>query len=580
MPDWSYQTLFRPALFRLPAQVARDWTLAIMGGLAALPLGGKVIDLMGHMRPPAGLQRRAFGLRFPSPVGLGAGLDPRATGARALERFGFGFLELGPVSAQPTLETRRMEEQQALWYAPGYGLSADGLEQRLKRLGRLRLPVGVRLNEPTPALIERFRPYADFFTVPADAPDWESLLRSAESTPLIALIGPGQQPQPGTAGLMIDGEEALTQVRQRKPLGLPIIAGGGVLEPADALALLEAGADLVQIGAGLVYSGPGLPKRINEAIIHQGPAVEPQANGGWIWALLLGWGMLIGGLLAAWVAVTRVVLPYDEAFVGMIRTELAAVNPRLLDFMSHDRVSLSGTMAAIGLLYLFLAWFPLRQGEHWARAAFLASGIAGFGSFFLFLGYGYFDPLHAAVSLALLPFFLMALWRTRGIDTPSASPNLRNDRSWRMAQWGQLILVGLGAAILTAGLTISYIGITHVFVPEDLAFMETTADLLRSANPRLVPLIAHDRAGFGGALVCNGLTVLLMALWGFRQGARWLWWAMGLSGTASYLAALWTHISVGYVDQIHLLPVYVGMGALYLALTLSYRYLWASDRVA
>ena len=67
------------------------------------------------------------------------------------------------------------------------------------------------------------------------------------------------------------------------------------------------------------------------------------------------------------------------------------------------------------------------------------------------------------------------------------------------------MLIIHGAGLLTAGLIISTIGVTRVFVPEDLAFMQTTADALRSANPRLVPLVAHDRATFGGHLGERGL---------------------------------------------------------------------------
>src|SRR5215203_4864348 len=39
----------------------------------------------------------------------------------------------------------------------------------------------------------------------------------------------------------------------------------------------------------------------------------------WVWIALLGVGMLLGGVLAWIVAATRVVLPYDEAFVGLSR---------------------------------------------------------------------------------------------------------------------------------------------------------------------------------------------------------------------------------------------------------------------
>ena len=68
----------------------------------------------------------------------------------------------------------------------------------------------------------------------------------------------------------------------------------------------------------------------------------------WFWLWLLGVGMLVGSTIALAVAATRVVLPYDEQFVGMSRGALHALNPRLLPFMTHDRVTLAGTMVTIG----------------------------------------------------------------------------------------------------------------------------------------------------------------------------------------------------------------------------------------
>ena len=61
---------------------------------------------------------------------------------------------------------------------------------------------------------------------------------------------------------------------------------------------------------------------------------------------------------------------------------------------------------------------------------------------------------------------------------------------------------------------------------------QRAATALATNNPRLLPLVAHDRAGFGGALVAEGLAVLLIALWGYRPGARWLWWTFLASGVA------------------------------------------------
>src|SRR5439155_14069662 len=129
-----------------------------------------------------------------------------------------------------------------------------------------------------------------------------------------------------------------------------LIATGGVPEPEHALALRAAGADLVQVDSGLVYSGPGLPKRINEVLLFEATRKTGAADWAdrppemtWFWTTLMGAGMFFGSILALLIAATQVVLPYDEAFVGMSREELSRINPRLLAFMAHDRVSLAGT---------------------------------------------------------------------------------------------------------------------------------------------------------------------------------------------------------------------------------------------
>lgn len=96
----------------------------------------------------------------------------------------------------------------------------------------------------------------------------------------------------------------------------------------------------------------------------------------------MGVGMLIGGLLAFVIAATKVVLPYDESFLGMTRDELPSVNPRLLDFMAHDRITLAGVMIAVGVLYIGLSLFGARQGLHWARQSVLVSAVTGFLTFF------------------------------------------------------------------------------------------------------------------------------------------------------------------------------------------------------
>jgi hypothetical protein len=121
-----------------------------------------------------------------------------------------------------------------------------------------------------------------------------------------------------------------------------------------------------------------------------------------------------------------------------------------------------------------------------------------------------------------------------------------------------LLLILHGCGLLGAGAMISAIGVTQVFVHEDLEFMHTAAHLLETVNPRLVPLVAHDRATLGGMLVANGLTVWLSAQWGFRAGVRWLWRALALGGNVAFLLAVTVHIVVGYDDVLHLAPAIAG----------------------
>jgi hypothetical protein len=136
-----------------------------------------------------------------------------------------------------------------------------------------------------------------------------------------------------------------------------------------------------------------------------------------------------------------------------------------------------------------------------------------------------------------------------------------------------LLLVLHGFALLAAGAAISLIGVTEVFVHEDLHFLGTTASVLLSANPRLVPLVAHDRATLGGMLLASGWVFLLPALWGYRRGAAWLWWTLLLAGSMAYAAAIGVHYAVGYLSIKHLLPAFGGFGLMLLGLILSYPFL-------
>ncbi|HEX4962023.1 MAG TPA: dihydroorotate dehydrogenase [Thermoanaerobaculia bacterium] len=628
MPDWFYRTVTRPVLFRVPAERARDFALGFMGWLARTPFGPAAIDFLGHMRADPRLGQSFLGLDFPTAVGLGPGLDAKATALPALARFGFGFLTVGPITMAGSAGARpvaRRVDQEAVWIPdPPFSLSVAVAAARIAEASKHGLPVIARLAATSgtgaeqaaaelASLIRELAPHAHLFAIPL-RPDVESILNAARTAspprPVLLSLPADLEPgtaeplvdaavQAGVAGLAVDGsveapeegrliggparEPALAQVRHwrgRYGKDLLLIASGGVHEPQDALALRDAGADLLEVDTGVIYTGPGLPKRINDVLLFAeiqaaGPPEPPLRNveRTWFWTALMGAGMLFGSVLALVIALTRVVLPYDEAFVRMSREQLMAVNPRLLAFMAHDRVSLAGTMIAIGVMYLGLSLDGIRRGLHWAQQSVFISAFTGFASFFLFLGFGYLDTFHAFVTAVLLQFLLLGTHSRLGSYTPAVPPPLRGDRAWRRSLWGQLLLIVHGFALLGAGLMISAIGVNHVFVPEDLEFMRTTAETLRTANPGLVPLIAHDRATLGGMLLASGWVFLLPALWGFRNGSARLWWTMLIAGLSAYGAALGIHLTVGYTSVMHLLPAFGGLAIFLLGLGLSAGYL-------
>ena len=79
----------------------------------------------------------------------------------------------------------------------------------------------------------------------------------------VAAIGAG-----GLSGKPLEkrSTEVIKYIAQRSNKAFPIIAVGGVMSPEDALAKLEAGADLVQLYTGFIYEGPSLISRINRVI--------------------------------------------------------------------------------------------------------------------------------------------------------------------------------------------------------------------------------------------------------------------------------------------------------------------------
>jgi dihydroorotate dehydrogenase len=66
--------------------------------------------------------------------------------------------------------------------------------------------------------------------------------------------------------LLAASNRVVTQLRAALGLGFAIVGVGGVLSGADAVAKIEAGADLVQVYTGLIYRGPALVSEAARAV--------------------------------------------------------------------------------------------------------------------------------------------------------------------------------------------------------------------------------------------------------------------------------------------------------------------------
>ena len=270
---------------------------------------------------------------------------------------------------------------------------------------------------------------------------------------------------------------------------------------------------------------------------------------------LTGISLVLSGGFAILQSVSGQLLPQDSHAIGMDSSALIhAGNRHLLGFMFHDRVAYGGTLLAIGAGYLWLAAFPMQVRAAWAWWALASSGTIGFLAFLTYLGRGYLDTWHGVATLFLLPVFLIGLLRSL---PPRFSLRLQNpEEDGTFARWGRILLGVCAAGLILAGLTIAIFGMTTVFVPSDLRFIGLDVSALDRISPLLIPVISHDRAGFGGGLCSIGCLLLFMAR--YAELTRSFVEIVALMGCAGFGGAIGVHFVVGYRDFFHLLPAFIG----------------------
>ena len=130
-----------------------------------------------------------------------------------------------------------------------------------------------------------------------------------------------------------------------------------------------------------------------------------------------------------------------------------------------------------------------------------------------------------------------------------------------------MCLLASAIGMIGAGCTIQAIGMTEVFVQTDLTYLGLNREQLDSINPRLIPLIAHDRAGFGGGVATAGL-LLFACVW-CGPPSRSLWQVLLIGGLAGWSTAVGIHPIIGYTDAGHLAPAVMGALLFFVGLALT-----------
>ncbi|WP_088012739.1 dihydroorotate dehydrogenase [Gottfriedia acidiceleris] len=597
MPDWSYHTIFKPMLSKLPSKASREFIHSSMNKISTIPFGPNLIEFLGHLNTDSSLENEIHNLRIKNQIGLASKVDPYLTGTNAFMNLGFGVIEIGPISIHDTTTSKSplidLKHNQIIGSEENKVLTVEQTINKLSKLHK-KVPIFARIVgsfDEFKMIESRLSSFVDVFIVDLHLAkdllenNWTSvkpICLSIYSNEIDVFLKQENSP---FDSILIEEIPITTDLEQKNNLintiqklkssqfEKPIFTKGGIVEPIDAIELIDTGAALVFLTHGYVLSGPGLPKRINEAIMYRRKKAVTSLSDGWIWYFLFGLFMFIGGLLALFISLTSIVLPYDEQFLTINRNVILQFNDRILPFMSHDRMTLSGTIMSGGILFMSLARNGIKHQYHWAKKASNTSAFVGFLAIFLFIGYGYFDWLHALFWVVLLIPFLIGFFKTRGINRSPESQNLTNNRDWKISLIGQLFFIILGFSIMIGGCIISFVGVTTTFVKTDLNYLCITPSKLNAFNQHLIPVISHDRAGFGGGLVSVGLLVLMISLWGFRQNQKWIFWTLLLGSLPAFITAFAVHFMIGYTDFYHLLPPIIASLFLLIGVITSYKFL-------
>lgn len=201
-----YQILFSSVLRHMDAEKVHKLSFAALRGVTALPGAAEAMGKVLGPREPE-LTVHALGREFPGPLGMAAGFDKNAESPRGLAALGFGYVEVGTVTAQPQPGNPkprlfRLVADRAIVNRMGFNNEGSALvaERLHHQSGGPVVGVNIGKTKVTPedeapadyALSAlRLAPYADYMVINVSSPNTPGLrnLQGVEQLrPLVAAV--------------------------------------------------------------------------------------------------------------------------------------------------------------------------------------------------------------------------------------------------------------------------------------------------------------------------------------------------------------------------------------------------------
>lgn len=200
-------TRIKPLLFRSDPERIHERTMRALSKAARHPGALRLLGAACTVRDPR-LTTHAFGLTFPNPVGLAAGFDKNAVAVPTWAALGFGFVEVGSVTAHaqpgnPRPRLFRLPEDEALVNRLGFNnQGAEVVAARLAALRKtdgVRVPLGVNVGKSklTPladapndylSSLKKLWSHADYFVINVSSPNTPGLRALQERERLAELL--------------------------------------------------------------------------------------------------------------------------------------------------------------------------------------------------------------------------------------------------------------------------------------------------------------------------------------------------------------------------------------------------------